>query len=384
MHKVPVTVCFALTLSAGTLKFREHVIADDLKGGCQVVPYDVNHDGKIDLIALASGMTELVWFENPTWERHVIARNLHGMINLAAVDVGGDGIPEIVLAHGFSEQAKNSIGIISVLKHRGDPRKPWSITEIDRLPTSHRLRVADIDGSGKKVVVNAALTGDKAEPPDYRDHAPLVFYRPGDWKRHLIDNRVEGVVYGLTILDWDGDGSDEILIAGFEGIYLYKLGKGGQWERALITKSRSGEVAVGNIDQHSFLASIEPWHGNQVAVYQNNGSWQREVIDESLVDGQTIVTANLERRDRDAIIAGSAGKLQSVYIYTFDWRSWNDGRSWNRQTLDEGGMAAASCAVADLNGRGTRDIACIGSTTHNLKWYENLAPWPVTVESARK
>jgi hypothetical protein len=35
-------------------------------------------------------------------------------------------------------------------------------------------------------------------------------------------------------------------------------------------------------------------------------------------------------------------------------------------------MAAASCAVADLNADGRPDIACIDAT--RLKWYENLGP----------
>jgi len=35
-------------------------------------------------------------------------------------------------------------------------------------------------------------------------------------------------------------------------------------------------------------------------------------------------------------------------------------------------MPAAACAIADLNGDGRPDIACIGSATANLKWYENL------------
>ena len=47
-------------------QFREHTVAGDLKGGYQVVAADVNHDGKQDLIAVASGQSDLVWFENPT------------------------------------------------------------------------------------------------------------------------------------------------------------------------------------------------------------------------------------------------------------------------------------------------------------------------------
>src|SRR5882672_3186011 len=93
----------------GPVRFAQHTIATDLNGGYQVIPVDLNHDGKPDLIALASGMKELVWFENPTWERHVIAGNLSRMINVAAWDTDGDGIPELVLAHEFSNQAKDSL-----------------------------------------------------------------------------------------------------------------------------------------------------------------------------------------------------------------------------------------------------------------------------------
>src|SRR5262249_21853833 len=110
-----------------------------------------------------------------------------------------------------------------VLRHDGDPRRPWKATEIDRIPTSHRLRLADIDGSGKLVVVNAALTNAQAGPPDYRGSTPLVYYRPGVWKRETIQPENSGLVHGIYILDWDGDGRDEILTAGFEGIHLFKF-----------------------------------------------------------------------------------------------------------------------------------------------------------------
>ncbi len=129
-----------LLAAAPPAHFTEHTIATGLKGGYQVVVADLNRDGKPDLIALASGMPELVWYENPTWERHVIAGGLNRMINCAVMD------GQIVVASEFSNQAKNSIGIVSVLTPNGDPRQPWSATEIDRLPTSHRLRVMRIDG----------------------------------------------------------------------------------------------------------------------------------------------------------------------------------------------------------------------------------------------
>ncbi len=363
--------------AAPPVRFVEHTVATGLTGGYQVVAVDLNHDGKPDLIALASGMTELVWFENPGWQRHVIAGNLSGLINLAASDVDGDGIPLIVLASGFSMNAKKSAGIVSVLRHNGDPRQPWSIREIDRLPTSHRLRWADIDGTGRKVVVNQPLTAATVEHPEDRARTPLVFYRPGDWKRQVIAEQDEGVVHGIYPVDWDGDGRDAILTASFVGIHLYKLEKDGRWSRTEIAKgdpapwpkSGSSDVAVGRLGKQRFLAAIEPWHGNQVAIYRESaGQWQRHVIDDTLADGHTIWTADLNGDGRDEVVAGYRGKGVNVY-YAQD----AEGAQWSKVVLD-GGMPAAACAIGDLNGDGRPDIACIGSATANLKWYENLGP----------
>jgi hypothetical protein len=377
-----VRVLASLLLSASLaaappVRFVEHTVATGLTGGYQVVAVDLNHDGKPDLIALASGMTELVWFENPGWQRHVIAGNLSGLINLAAWDVDGDGIPLIVLASGFSMNAKKSAGIVSVLRHNGDPRQPWSIREIDRLPTSHRLRWADIDGTGRKVVVNQPLTAATVEHPEDRARTPLVFYRPGDWKRQVIAEQDEGVVHGIYPVDWDGDGRDAILTASFVGIHLYKLEKDGRWSRTEIAKgdpapwpkSGSSDVAVGRLGKQRFMAAIEPWHGNQVAIYRESaGQWQRHVIDDTLADGHTIWTADLNGDGRDEVVAGYRGKGVNVY-YAQD----AEGAQWSKVVLD-GGMPAAACAIADLNGDGRPDIACIGSATANLKWYENLGP----------
>ena len=352
--------------------FREHVIATDLKGGYQVVAADLNGDGKPDLIALATQMTDLVWFENPTppatsWERHVIASGLTGMINLAVADIDGDGIPEIVLAYGFTMQAATSKGIVAVLKHNGDPRQPWTLTEIDRLPTSHRIRSANFDGS--TIFINAPLIGANAVAPDYRDHVPLVYYRPSDpsgaWKRILIGNDNEGVQHGITTVDWDGKGRDSILTASFSGIDLYRYHN--QWTRTEISKSGTSDIAVGHLGKQRFLATIEPWHGNQVVVYvERRGKWNREVIDDSLLDAHTILTADLDGDGRDQIVAGMRGKPYQALVYS------NKSGHWTRRVLDTGTMAAASCTAVDLNADHRIDVACIGSATSNLKWYENV------------
>jgi len=381
VSRILVSLCFLPVLAAAPrAKFIEHTLATDLRGGYQVVVADLNHDGKPDLIALASGMPELVWYENPGWQRHVLATGVSRMINCVAVPVDVDPIPEIVLASEFANEAKNSVGIVSVIRHQGDPREPWKVTEIDRLTTSHRLRLADIDGSGKKVVINQPLTGANAAAPDYRDQTPLVYYRPGEWKRQTISTENSGVVHGIFIVDWDGKGRDSILTASFTGIHRFQLGKDGKWTRNEIAKgdpapwpkSGSSDIAVGHLGTARFIAAIEPWHGEQVSVYrEQGGKWDRMVIDTSLVDGHTIAVADLNGDGLGEIVAGYRGKGRSVNLYYPDD---SKGEHWSRQVLDDGGMAAAACAVADLNGDGRPDIVCIGSATTNLKWYENAGP----------
>jgi hypothetical protein len=363
----------ALLAAAGPVTFRSHTIATDLRGGYQVVAFDVNRDGKLDLIALASGMSELLWFEAPNWTRHVLARDLKRMINLAACPE----LDEIVVAHEFANVPKNSMGIVSVLTPGADRTQPWSVREIDRLTTSHRLRCAKLDGGSKPVVVNAPLAGAKADAPDYRDHVPLVYYKPGEWKRIAINEANEGVVHGIYITPWS-DKREEILTASFLGIHRHRLEKNGSWSRVELSRGNpsawpnggSSDVAVGRLGKGRFLAAIEPWHGNEVALYLGaKDNWTRSVIDSTLNDGHTIYTGDFNGDGRDEIVAGYRRAPYGVNLYH---ASDPSGKAWEKTVVDQGGVAAAACALADLNADKRLDIACIGSATTNLVWYENL------------
>ncbi len=366
----------------------EHTIATDLRGGYQVVAVDMNKDAKVDLLAVATSATaDLVWFENPAWTRHVVASGLPAMINADAFDIDKDGIPEIALASGFATAPTRSAGVMTLLTHGVDVNAPWTAKEFDRTPTAHRLRWIDAEGNGRKMLINAPLAGLKGVSPDYRDKVSIHAYKTGDLARTTVTDAEEGVIHGLAVVDWDGKGRQALLTASFLGIHLHRFANG-QWQRTQLAagnadpwpKNGSSDVVVLKTRAGRQLAAIEPWHGNQVVIYRAGGAggaggagkagedWsQRTMIDDTLNDGHTLVAGDLDGDGVDEVVAGYRGGGGGVNIYRMT------GGDWTKIVLDQKGMAAAGCALAHLNNDKRLDLACIGTSTANLKWYENLA-----------
>ena len=367
--------------STRPIEFVTHIIDTGLTRGYQTVVADLNGDDRPDVIALSTRLSDLVWYENPGWQKHIIATDLSRMINMAAHDVDDDGVPEIALAHGFSSSYDQSSGIVSLLTHRGDPKQEWTIREIDRVPTTHRLRWVDFDGSGAMALVNAPLVGSASSAPDYSDDLSLLWYEPGDWRRRVMTDAERGVVHGIEVAPWGDVSREAVLSASFLGVHVHEFA-GGSWVRTRVVdgdpaswpESGASEVQVGHAGSEHFLATIEPWHGHQVVVYEsraisNPSAWRRQVIDSTIEDGHTLVVADIDGDGRDEIVVGERRGRQSVYLYQLDADSTVN---WSKQVLDDGDMAAAGCSVADLDENDRLDIICIGSSTANLKWYENV------------
>jgi hypothetical protein len=379
LHYVFVVVTMTLVAADASAQFTAHTVATEIRGGYQVVAADLNRDGRPDLVALGSQMPELVWYENPGWERHVITTGAPRMINLDAADADGDGVPELGLAYEFSTNPGKSLGKIAILQPSGDPRELWTLMDIDAIPASHRVRWADVDGNGRKVLVVAPILHAKAVgfPDPDRLATPLVFYRPGVWKAESITQQNQGVVHGLLAADRDGDGRQEIFTGGRLGVHAHRLEKDGTWTRVEIAKGApapypdggASEVGTGFVDQQRFYATIEPFHGNMVVVYRQDaqGQWQRHVIDTELANGHTLIVVDVDGDGAHEIVAGGTRGAKNVYLY----RAGADGQTWQRTVLDDA-LAANSCTAADFNGDRKMDVACIdGTAPFNLKWYEN-------------
>ena len=364
--------------------FEKHVIDPDFANGYQVSTADLDRDGDLDVIALSTQPSQLVWYRNPDWARFSISTATQRNIDAAPNDIDGDGDADLAVASDFDLGDSRNGGTIQWLENPGNPagNPEWVMHPIDAIPTSHRVRWADIDGDGKKELLNLPIIGVGATPPEYAVGLQFRAYRPpadptAPWTSILLDDTL-CMAHGLLIAPWDEGGRAAIFTASFDGVHRYTW-KSGIAEKTQIGVGHAGirpaqgasEVGLGHRTKGElrFIATIEPGHGNEVVVYSGRDGdplpWPRMIIDESLVDGHALVCLDVDRDGTDEIIAGGRGGSHEVLL--FRW----SGTGWQRQVIDAVGVAMAGLTVGDVNGDGSPDLVATGTATHDVVWYES-------------
>jgi Aldos-2-ulose dehydratase, beta-propeller domain/FG-GAP-like repeat/FG-GAP repeat len=378
----------------GWPRWRAHTVAK-IPSGYQVAAADVDGDGRLDILALSSGQRIVDWYQNPSSRARSVTTSTEKNISLAPLFRPGYPARGMALASGFNLDRAEEGGELWWARPGASLDAEWKVTPIGRIPGSHRLRWADLDGDGRQELVVVPIVGPGSRPTDYSvpaqitwfempealltGHAAAARLESSKWTPHLIDDTLN-LVHGVHVMDWNGDGRDEILTASTQGVSLFEsTGKGAdlKWSRTLLAAGDqteryhgASEIDVGKVHGRRFLATIEPWHGDKVVVYPEGkgGFSERWVIDSSFNSGHALISADLDGDGSDEIIAGYRGPGNSLFVYHAKDK---DGAAWERETLDTE-MAASCLAIADINGDGRPDIVAVGSSTANVKWYENL------------
>jgi FG-GAP-like repeat len=356
----------------------------------------VNGDKKADIIAVGGGTC--AWYENPSWKKRVVTgpKQTPGVISSATADFDGDGKAEIAIAYEFSMNEPKKGKLLITAQGRGID-EPWSLVPLASIDSIHRLRSGDVDQDKRPDLVVASIFGPEAKPPAYAGGAQLGIFRKLSWKGGARPNfekiTSRPVMHAIDVLDIFKTGQACILTADDLGTSFVRWGKvsgaelADDWQAPLSltaadsdaapSKRGASEVHAGRMaDGQCLLATIEPWHGNRVAVYlaaiqkRDDGYHSlgpfsgRTVLDESLADGHALWVADVDRDGDDEVFAGHRGKDHRVAMYDFD-RSMN---KWTRTVLDRE-IAAQDLRGGDLDGDGTPDVVAVGGSTHNVVWY---------------
>jgi len=409
------TLTFALLLAGPMLlpaaettvsNFKMQEIATDLTVGYAVITADVNADGKPDIVVVDS--KRVVWYENPTWKvRPIITgKTKPDNVCITSLDIDGDGQLDFVLGADWAPFNTKSGGTLHWLKRGKTLDDEWSIHPIGEEPTVHRVRTIDLDGKGQRTIVLVPLMGrDSTKEANWLDGRPvriLAYPIPkdpfnGPWTPFVLNEDLH-VCHNFFPYATAKGQPENVLVTAYEGLFnlskeqdKWKLDKVGAGNQANLKSNRgASEVKMGRLASPSrkggeflnYAATVEPWHGNEIVVYPagpkgKDGLWQRVVIDDHLRWGHGVWCADLDGDGSEELVIGVRDNPAKGDTFTEQcgvriYKPVNGDRTkWDRQIIDNGGVAVEDLTVADLNADGKPDIIAVGRKTGNARIYWN-------------
>ncbi len=194
---------------------------------------DVDRDGWLDIVC--SG----VWYRNTgkpreeSFERIVFDPGAAGAHDILSADLDGDRRPDIVMM-GDERTQLHALCWYSIPTN---PREPWKRHRIG--PPVHGAitphGVADLDGDGDPDVARADtwFENKDGKGEEWTPHANIPMGRKGPY----------GVCVRTAVVDMDGDGHDELVIADADivdsrvAVLKNADGKGGRWVKTELPRS---------------------------------------------------------------------------------------------------------------------------------------------------
>jgi len=179
---------------------------------------------------------------------------------ISAADIDGDGQLDLALGAAWKPSDTKGGGTLQWLKRGKTLDDPWTIHPIDNEPTLHRIRFADLDGSGKPKLLAVPLFGRGSSKEKNWMDTPvrvLAYSIPKDplkdrWTPEVLDESMHVMHNFAPIPAASGKGMD-VLTASYEGVHLL---------------SKSGETMVEDAPRRR-----QPGHAQQGTRRQRDSRW---------------------------------------------------------------------------------------------------------------
>lgn len=328
-----------------------------------VASADINRDGRVDLVVVDTGGTELAWLENTGsgFVRHFIGSG-PGLEAIIVADIDGDGSPDIVV----SDSTINSIIWFGNVNGDGSAWAPVWISGLAAGVTG--LAVADIDRDGRLDVV-AAVTGTDE----------LRFWRQANtslWQERLIDSGLGGI-REIATGDVNGDGRIDVVgMVPATGQIRWWINPtnpatapswtirfvGNAPDPAglhLVDFDRDGNLDVLGASRAQGLVYL--WLGDGSGL---GGTWQRNNL-ASVVDVRALDVTDLDQDGDPDVVVGSDG-VPGDLLWIENLR---DSGFALRNIAKQ--LPVSALALFDRNNDGDRDAAVVSG--NSLRTIANLA-----------
>lgn len=372
-----ISFAFSISLNSAEppeFKWRE-VEIDQIEIGYGLQLTDVDGDGKIDIV-LADKKT-IQWYQNPSWKKHIIAKDLTERDNvcITARDIDGDGKCEIATGGQWNFRETQKDGAVFYLIPPADRTQPWTPMKLYNEPNTHRMHWLQ-GADGQFTLAVKPLRGRGSVEGVGTGLKMLEYFKPenvkDEWKTKLIGDFTH-LSHNFHPVNWDEDVEEELITASKEGVWYFDR-KDGQWTSRQLTKDFAGEIRDGRLPNGKrFIVTIEPMHGVSSSVYvqpdNNKGLWEKlSILDDALIDGHAIAVADYLGTGSDQIVIG--------------WRAFHpkgtpgiklftpldpNGKKWRETKISSEQLAVEDIKAADLNGDGHADFVAAARQTKNLK-----------------
>ena len=344
----------------------------DIGYGVQLT--DVDGDGRTDIV-LADKKT-IQWYANPSWQKHVIAKDLTERDNVCvtARDIDGDGKCEIAVGGQWNFRETQKDGAVFYLIPGEDRTKPWTPVKLYNEPSTHRMHWVRGTGDQFSLLVKPLRGRGSVDGvgPGFR---LLEYLKPedprGEWKTHLVSDFLH-LSHNFHPVNWDEDPEEELIVAAKEGVWHFDK-QGGKWWARRLTRDFAGEIRDGRLPGGKrFIATVEPMHGSKSAVYVEPDSvdepWKpAAVLDTKLLDGHAVACADYLGLGYDQVVVGwRAMRPQGTPGIKLFTPLAADGSKWREERISAEEIAVEDIKAADLDGDGRADIVAAARQTRNV------------------